>query len=89
MWESLVRVRTFGSWYYDEEPCTTGNGGSTSISEAALVAESPNLMPSQEYLSSIRHKYSRENTKLRDSVEHTTKENSKIHIFTSGSQMRE
>jgi hypothetical protein len=36
MWESLVRVRTSGSWYYDEEPCTTRDGGSTSISEAAL-----------------------------------------------------
>jgi hypothetical protein len=36
MWESLVRVRISGLRYCDEEPCTTGDGGSTSISEAAL-----------------------------------------------------
>jgi hypothetical protein len=36
IWESLVRVRTSSLWYYDEEPCTNGDGESTSISEAAL-----------------------------------------------------
>jgi hypothetical protein len=36
MWESLVRVRSSGSWYCDEEPCTNGDGGSTYISETAL-----------------------------------------------------
>jgi hypothetical protein len=36
MWESLVRVRTSSLRYCDEEPCTTRDGGSTSISEAAL-----------------------------------------------------
>jgi hypothetical protein len=58
------------------------------ISCMYYVAESPNLMPSQGYLSSDT-KYPRGNTKLMDSVEHTARENSKIHIFTSGSQMRE
>jgi hypothetical protein len=47
------------------------------------VAEPPNA----EYPSSITHLG--ENIKLHDSVEHTARENSKIHIFTLGSQMRE
>ena len=44
----------------------------------------PTLSPNQTL-----PKYSREDTKLHGSVGHTPRENPKIHIFSSGSQMRE
>ena len=53
------------------------------------VAEPPNLMLPRSTCLPLDTKYSRENTKLRSSVGHTPRENPKIHIFTSGSQMRE
>ena len=45
------------------------------------VAETPNLMPPRSTCLSLNTKYSREDTKLRSSVEHTPWENPKIHIF--------
>ena len=49
------------------------------------VAEPPNLMPPRSICLLLDTKYSREDTKLRSFVEHTSRENSKIHIFSSGS----
>ena len=56
---------------------------------ATTVAKPPNLMPPRSTCPPLDTKYSREDTKLRSSIEHTPKENPKIHIFPSGSQMRE
>ena len=53
------------------------------------VAEPPNLMPPRSTCLPLDAKYLREDTKLRGSVEHTPRENPQIHIFPSGSQMRE
>ena len=49
------------------------------------VVEPPNLMPPRSSCIPLDTKYSREDTKLHSSVEHTPRENSKIHIFLSGS----
>ena len=53
------------------------------------VAEPPNLMPPKSACLPLDTKYSRKDTKLRNFVEHTPKENPKIYIFPSESQMRE
>jgi hypothetical protein len=53
------------------------------------VAEPSNLMPHRSTYLLLDTKYSREHIKLRSSVEHTPRENLKIHIFPSESQMRE
>ena len=47
----------------------------------ALVVEPPNLMPPRSTCLPLGIKYSREDTKLRSSVEHTTRESPKKHIF--------
>ena len=62
-----------------------GEASYTSLS----VAEPPNLMPPRSTCLPLDTKYSRNDAKLRSSVEHTPRENPKIHIFSSGSQMRE
>ena len=49
------------------------------------VVEPPNLIPPRSTCLPLDTKYSRENTKLHSSIEHTPRENSKIHIFPSGS----
>ena len=49
------------------------------------VAEPPNRMPLKSTCLPLDAKYSREDTKLHSSVEHTPRKNSKIHIFPSGS----
>ena len=49
------------------------------------VAEPLNLMPSRSTFLPLDIKYSREYTKLHSSVQYTLRENSKIHIFSSGS----
>ena len=54
-----------------------------------IVTELPNLIPPRSTCLSLDTKYLREDTKSRGSVEHTLRENPKIHIFPSGSQMRE
>ena len=66
-------------------PSATTNGHRHQVP----VAEPPNLISSRSTCLSLDIKYSRDDTKLHSSVEHTSKENSKIHIFPSGSQMRE
>ena len=53
------------------------------------VAEPPNLIPPMSAHLPLDTKHSKENTKLRGPVGHTPRENPKIHIFPSGSQMRE
>ena len=53
------------------------------------VVEPPNLMPPRSARLPLDTKHSRENTKLLGSIGHTPGENLKIHIFPSGSQMRE
>ena len=53
------------------------------------VAEPPNLMPPRSACLLLDTRHSREDTKLRSSIGHTPRKNQKIHIFTSGSQMRE
>ena len=45
------------------------------------VEEPPNLMPLRNTCLSLDTKYSRDNTILRSSIEHTPWENPKIHIF--------
>ena len=45
------------------------------------VAEPPNLMSPRSIRLSLDTKYSRKDTKSRGSVEHTPRENLKIHIF--------
>ena len=54
-----------------------------------IMAEPPNLMPPRCTCLPLGTKYSREDTKLRSSIEHTPRKNPKIHIFPSGSQMKE
>ena len=49
------------------------------------VAEPPNLMSPRSTYLPLDTKYSREDIKLRSSVEHTLRENSKFYIFPSGS----
>ena len=56
---------------------------------AIYVAEPPNLMPPRSARLPLDTKHSRKTTKLLGSVGHTPGENPKIHIFPSGSQMRE
>ena len=53
------------------------------------VVEPSNLMSFKSTCFSLDTKYPREDTKLCSSVEHTPWKNPKIHIFPSGSQMRE
>ena len=53
------------------------------------VIEPPNLMPHRSACLPLDTKHSGENTKLLGSIGHTPGENPKIHIFPSGSQMRE
>ena len=53
------------------------------------VVEPPNLMPHRSACLPLDTKHSKENTKLLGPVRHTSRENLKIHIFPSGSQMRE
>ena len=54
-----------------------------------VVAEQPNLIPPRSTYLPLDTKYLRKNTKLYSFVGHTPWENPKIHIFISGSQMRE
>ena len=54
----------------------------------STVAEPSNLMSLGSTYFSLDTKYSREDIKLHGSVERTPRENSKIHIFPPGSQMR-
>ena len=65
-----------------------GGGGGVGV-RCANVAERPNLMSLRSTCLLLDTKYPTEDTKLRSSVEHTLREKSKIHIFSSGSQMRE
>ena len=50
-----------------------------------VVAEPPSLMPPRSTCLPLNTKYPRKDTKLYSFVEHTPRENSKIHIFSSGS----
>ena len=59
------------------------------IASGGAVVEPPNLMPPRSTCLPLDTKYSRENTKLRSSIGQTPRENPKIHIFPSGSQIRE
>ena len=52
-------------------------------------AESSNLMSLKSTRLSLDTKYLKEDTKLRNSIEHTPRKNPKIHNFPSGSQIRE
>ena len=54
-----------------------------------VVVEPPNLMPPRSAWLPLDTKHPKEDTKLLGSVRHTPGENSKIHIFTTESQMRE
>ena len=53
------------------------------------MAEPPNLMSPRSICLSLDTKYPRDGTNLRGSIEHTPWKNPKIHIFSSGPQMRE
>ena len=55
----------------------------------APMAEPPNLMPPGSACLPLDTKLTKDDTKLLGSVGHTPGENPKIHIFTSGSQVRE
>ena len=76
----FAAARVTGTWF---------TVGVTNRREKESVAEPHNLMSPRSTCLSLDTKYSREDTKLRSSVEHTTRENLKIHIFLSGSQMKE
>ena len=69
--------------YFEDRPCNLLI--LIIVSSITNVAEPPNLMPPRGTCPPLDTKYSREDTKLRSSVEHTPRENSKIHIFSSGS----
>ena len=56
---------------------------------AGDVAELSNLMLSRSTYLPLDTKYSRKDIKLHGPIGHTPGENPKIHIFSSGSQMRE
>ena len=53
------------------------------------MAEPPNLMSLKSACLLLDTKHPKENTELLGSVGHTPGENPKIHIFPSGSQIRE
>jgi len=63
--------------------------GADTTAAAAAVVEPPNLMPPRSTRLLLDTKYPREDTKLHGPVGHTLGENPNIHIFPSGSQMRE
>jgi len=73
----------------DDEQLSKGPTLASLSTSNKSVVEPPNLMPPESVRLPLDTKHSRENTKLLGSVGHTLGENPKIHIFPSGSQMRE
>ena len=64
--------------------CRAGRGMGAGRGSRLCVAEPPKLLSYRSTCLPLDTKYSREDTKLHSSVEHTPRENLKIHIFPLG-----